>query len=54
MRNITIYIVSREMSNGFDPHYTPIRAFRNKKEATEYIKSQYDSGLYTIDTVVLS
>ena len=46
----TIYVVSRETDYG----YQPIRAFRDKTEAKEYIQSQYDEGLYELDTVVLS
>ena len=46
----TIYVVSRKMDYG----YQPIRAFRDKAKAKEYIKSQYDEGLYELDTVVLS
>ena len=44
--NITIYVVSRETDYG----YQPIRAFRDKAEAKEYIKSQYDEGLYDLSS----
>ena len=50
IKAITIYIVSRETDYG----YQPIRAFRKKADAKHYINSQYDSGLYELDTVVLS
>ena len=50
----TIFLVSKVDGhfNVYD-YFIPTRAFRFKKDAINYIKSQYDPSLWQLDTIIL-
>ena len=50
----TIFLVSKVDGhfNVYD-YFIPTRAFRFKKDAINYIKSQHDPSLWQLDTIVL-